>query len=66
VLRLEVGSRQEAGYRAQLLDISGRKVLTLKPGANDVSRLGAGVYFAAEYAAGSRQQSGISKIVIAR
>jgi hypothetical protein len=28
-----------------LLDVSGGKVLDLKPGANDVSRLAAGVYF---------------------
>jgi hypothetical protein len=28
-----------------LLDVSGRKVLDLKPGANDVSRLAPGVYF---------------------
>jgi len=31
--------------KAALLDISGRKVLYLKPGANDVSVLGPGVYF---------------------
>ncbi len=30
-----------------LLDISGRKVLDLRPGANDASRLSAGVYFLA-------------------
>jgi hypothetical protein len=28
-----------------LLDVSGRKVLGLQPGANDVSRLAPGVYF---------------------
>jgi hypothetical protein len=31
-----------------LLDISGRRVLDLKPGANDVSRLSPGVYFVRE------------------
>jgi hypothetical protein len=31
--------------RASLLDISGRKVMTLQPGANDVRRLPSGVYF---------------------
>jgi hypothetical protein len=30
---------------ADLLDVTGRKVLDLKPGANDVSRLSPGVYF---------------------
>jgi hypothetical protein len=33
---------------ASLLDISGRKVLDLKPGANDVSHLSPGVYFIRE------------------
>lgn len=37
--------RQEAGFRAELLDISGRKAMTLEPGANDVSLLAPGVYF---------------------
>jgi len=41
----EVGSRQNTGYRGDLLDINGRKVLDLHPGANDVSRLSPGVYF---------------------
>jgi hypothetical protein len=66
VLRLEVGSRQVAGYRAELLDISGRKVLDLRPGANDVSRLGAGVYFISERVAGSRALAGTRKVVITR
>jgi hypothetical protein len=45
VLELTVDSRQHTAYRAELLDISGRKVLDLKPGPNDVSRLAPGVYF---------------------
>jgi subtilisin family serine protease len=45
VLELAVDSRQHTAYRAELLDISGRKVLDLKPGPNDVSRLAPGVYF---------------------
>ncbi len=40
-----VDSRQNTAYRADLLDISGRKVLDLHPGANEVSRLSPGVYF---------------------
>jgi len=40
---------------SSLLDISGRKVLDLKPGANDVSRLAPGVYFAS--ATGSSNQT---------
>jgi Neuraminidase (sialidase) len=37
------GEMREA--RCELLDVSGRRVLHLKPGANDVSRLAPGVYF---------------------
>jgi hypothetical protein len=44
VLRVGDGRRQTVG-RAGLLDISGRKVLDLKAGDNDVSRLAPGVYF---------------------
>jgi hypothetical protein len=34
--------------RGELLDINGRRVLDLKPGANNVSRLPPGVYFVRE------------------
>jgi hypothetical protein len=37
-------SRQNTGYRAELLDAVGRKVADLHPGANDVSRLAPGAY----------------------
>jgi hypothetical protein len=51
--------------RGELLDISGRKVLDLKPGANDVSRLAPGVYFVREEpSAASRQPSAVRKVVI--
>jgi hypothetical protein len=42
-----------------LLDISGRKVLDLHPGANDVSRLAPGVYFA-------RHSARVARIIITR
>jgi len=42
---------------ASLLDISGRKVVELQPGANDVSYLPAGVYFVRKRSAVSRQPS---------
>ncbi len=50
------------GDRDALLDISGRKVMSLQPGANDVSGLAPGVYFvrAAERA------SIVRKVIIAR
>jgi hypothetical protein len=46
VLVLEaVDSKQNSGYKAELLDAAGRKVLGLHAGTNDVSRLTPGVYF---------------------
>ena len=53
-------------HPSSLLDISGRKVLDLSPGPNDVSRLSPGVYFVREepQAAGPRPQS-VRKVVVA-
>jgi hypothetical protein len=48
-----------------LLDISGRKVLALRPGANDVSRLSPGVYFVSERSAESSGQRA-TKVIIER
>ena len=66
VLQLGAGGRPEASGRAELLDISGRETMELKPGANDVARLPPGVYFVREERAGSRKQSvsSIKKIVL--
>jgi hypothetical protein len=48
-----------------LLDISGRKVLDLHAGANDVSRVAPGVYFIrSERSAASRAPSAVAKVVI--
>jgi hypothetical protein len=44
-----------------LLDISGRRVLDLKPGANDVSRLNPGVYFVRD-----SEARPATKVVVAR
>lgn len=50
-----------------LMDVSGRKVLNLKPGANDVSRLAPGVYFVREEPhAASLDPQGIRKVIITR
>jgi len=59
VLSLEVSSRQHTAYRAELLDISGRKVMELAPGENDVRYLAPGVYFV-------RAASGVHKVVLQR
>jgi len=53
--------------KAALLDISGRKVLDLKPGANDLSRLSPGVYFVRQQSVVSGQYSGpsvVTKVVL--
>jgi len=43
--RSELPERNSVMSRAALLDASGRRVMRLRPGANDLSRLPAGVYF---------------------
>jgi len=62
-----VDSRQHTAYRAELLDVSGRRVMDLEPGANDVSRLSPGVYFVREepQATSSKPQA-VRKVVIAK
>jgi hypothetical protein len=57
----------EAEVRAELLDISGRKVADLRPGANDVRALAPGVYFVRhEPSAVSRERSvaSVRKVII--
>ena len=51
---------------ASLLDISGRRVLDLMPGVNDVSRLAPGVYFFRSSSGVEREASSVRKVVIAR
>jgi hypothetical protein len=48
-----------------LLDIGGRRVLDLKPGANDVRALAPGVYFVREARAQAQAQA-IRKVVVTR
>jgi hypothetical protein len=53
--------------RATLLDISGRKVMDLRPGANDVRALAPGVYFVAEGLGIRGQGPGrIRKVIVTR
>jgi hypothetical protein len=67
VLNLEVGSRQNTACRAELLDVSGREVRDLHPGANDVRALAPGVYFIREepQAAGINLQA-VLKVILTR
>ena len=63
VLNLEVGSRRNTEYRAELLDAVGRRVLDLRAGANDVHGLAPGVHFVREARA---QAQAVQKVVITR
>jgi hypothetical protein len=47
--------------KAALLDISGREVLDLRPGVNDVSRLASGVYLVCGI-----EPNVVARVVIAR
>jgi hypothetical protein len=49
-----------------LLDATGRKVMELHPGPNDVSRFGAGVYFVRGLGSGAGGQGEVRKVVITR
>ena len=64
VLRLEEGSSPSSSP-SLLLDITGRKVLDLKRGANDVSRMPPGVYFVRAVSS-ERSTTGCHKVVIQR
>ncbi len=61
------GIRQNAEYGAELLDVSGRKVMDLASGANDVRALAPGVYFVREeLQAASLKTQAVHKIVLTR
>jgi phosphoribosylformylglycinamidine (FGAM) synthase PurS component len=62
-----VGGRQHSAYRAELLDITGRTVLELKAGANDVRALAPGVYFVRRpETEDGRPDAAIQKVVVTR
>jgi len=48
------------------MDAAGRKVMDLRPGANDVRALAPGVYFVRQASSGKRDASSVTKVVIAR
>ncbi len=74
VLFLPEAASHKPQATSRLLDISGRKVLDLHPGANDVSRLAPGVYFVlsgpslvtGQPSVLSGKPSAVTKIVITR
>jgi len=66
---LRIGSQLAAdGSRPgiELLDASGRRVVMLSPGENDVSRLAPGVYFIRRPGSGGRGREEVRKVVIQR
>jgi hypothetical protein len=63
--RSELPERNSVMSRAALLDVSGRKVLDLHAGANDVQALTAGVYFVRTAQAQAQVQA-IRKVVVTR
>jgi DNA-binding beta-propeller fold protein YncE len=64
VLSLQ-GATNRKPQAASLLDIAGRKVLDLHPGANDVRALAPGVYFVREAQAQAQAQA-VRKVVVTR
>jgi len=67
VLSLGVDSKQSSAYRAEMLDPTGRKVMDLHAGANDVRALAPGVYFVREEpSVVSREPSAFAKVIVAR
>jgi len=51
---------------ASLLDVAGRRILDLHPGANDVLALAPGVYFVREVSGVKREASRVTKVVVTR
>jgi len=51
---------------ASLLDVSGRKVLSLRPAVNDVRALAPGVYFVRQESGAERGSSSVTKIIVTR
>jgi len=68
VLRLPAAASLKPQASSWLLDASGRKVLGLKPGANDVGGLVPGVYFVRDPGSRGRgfEDSRATKVVVAR
>ena len=58
--------RNSVMSRAALLDISGRKVMELQPGENDIRHLAPGVFFVREASGVMPDASTVHKVVIQR
>jgi hypothetical protein len=49
-----------------LFDMTGRAVMALHPGANDVSKLAPGVYFVLAASGVEREASSVHKVIVTR
>jgi hypothetical protein len=65
VLFMSASRDEGQGTRDELLDISGRTVLNLKPGANNVGQLVPGVYFVRQAQAQAQTQA-VRKVIVSR
>jgi hypothetical protein len=65
LLLLPEATSRKPQAASSLLDVSGRRVMVLKPGANDVRALAPGVYFVREAQAQAQAQA-IRKVVVTR
>ena len=59
-----IGAERQA--RGELLDVAGRTVMELRPGANDVRRLPPGVYSVREAVNGERSTVSVRKVVVTK
>ncbi len=66
VLFLPEASSVKPGASCVLLDITGRQLMDLRPGENDVRHLGPGVYFVRPASSVGRQASNVRKVVVQR
>ena len=67
ILLLPKSQAPDPKSQTELLDAAGRKVMALRPGPNDVSRLPSGVYFVRRNAVnGGRNAADVQKVVLAR
>jgi hypothetical protein len=66
VLMFEPANGAGRMANGELLDVSGRKVLDLLPGANDVRALAPGVYFVSERLAAGTSRIELRKVLVVR
>ena len=57
---------QPGKQKATLLDITGRRVMDLAPGPNDIRHIAPGVYFLHQPTADGRQLTAVRKVVVQR